>query len=919
MNIKNLHNLFFLPLLLGLLSIVMSGCSDDDENALQSEYGYVQFKLYKGASFGAEVASRAAANDQLDSLYDAKKIKVILEYNGTQVSQTLPLHSYNAENAEFGLRSDKLQLTTGSYTIIGYYIYNKLDQLVLAGSATEDNTFNVVSGGLEVKPLAIETAKRGMVQFKLEKTGMTRAAGAYLFSTIRLIDVTVTNTFTRESKTFKKLKVKYQEEFLGPDEYEKPEDLQDTDDQYKKIGTAQCDTTVWLPAGNYRITSYTTYSKNGSVETALETQPVEGKNFVISDNATNTEAIVPIKLSETFEYIKDYLALKEIWEAMGGKDWSFYGDAAAHGTNWNFNKELDMWGDQPGVTLNNQGRVVGLVLAGFGAKGFLPDAIGQLTELEVLNLGSHDEKVGGHMYQESDFKNGLTEQQKKNMRYHYEKHFLKYDPRADMSEMIVNSINSDPSQKRINKNSRITLKDTQIGVMTSKIEGVSKAIYRLTKLQQFYIGNAPVTADKIATAFTDADKADSPYKVYSEEFTDDAWSKMTALTDIELYNCPLLERIPDFYFNLPELQAFNLACNKGISAQQLYDDFYKLADSEVGKKIQILYLGYNNLETLPKGGVLRNMIKLGLLDLTHNNITGPINGNGNPNDETVIDEDEEQIFGTKVRLSSLYLDNNKITSIPAFFCGFTEDVETLSFANNKLGLIPNIFDAKSVFVMGGVNFSNNEITGVADGKNFKGINAASVTLSYNKFKDFPGELFTSGSPITTLDMSNNLLTKIDKGEIKGKKAYLLGIIDLRFNQLTKLSEDFRSTTLPYLTNIDLSYNCFTEVPPEPLNSANLRAIGIRHQRDAKGNRTLRKWPTGITLCPSLTQLQIGSNDIRKVDETLTPNLYILDIADNPNISIDVTSICPYLEAGLFRLFYDKTQDIRGCDALGIEH
>ena len=901
MNIKKLHNLFLLPLLLGLLSIVMPGCSDDDENALQSEYGYVQFKLYKSASFGAEVASRAAANDQLDSLYDAKKIKVILEYNGTQVSQTLPLHSYNAENAEFGLRSDKLQLTTGTYTIIGYYLYNKLNQQILAGSATESNTFNVVSGGLEVKPLAIETAKRGMVQFKLEKTGLSRAAGAYLFSTIRLVDVTVTNTFTNESKTFKKLKVKYQEEFLGPDEYEKPEDLQDTDDQYKKIGTAQCDTTVWLPAGNYRVTSYTTYSKNGSVETALETQPVEGKAFVISDNTTNIEANVPIKLSETFEYIKDYLALKEIWEAMDGKNWSFYGDAAAHGTNWNFNKELDMWGDQPGVTLNNQGRVVGLVLAGFGAKGFLPDAIGQLTELEVLNLGSHDEKVGGHMYQESDFKNGLNEQQKKNMRYHYEKHFLKYDPRADMSEMIVNSVNSDPSQKRINKNSRITLKDTQIGVMTSKIEGVSKAIYRLTKLQQFYIGNAPVKYDQIATAFTDADKADSPYKVYSEEFTEDAWSKMTALTDIELYNCPMLTQIPEFYYNLPELQAFNIACNRGISAQQLREDFTRLASEEVGKKIQILYMGYNNLEELPEKDALKNMVKLGLLDLTHNNVK------------------KLHPFGSHVRLSSLYLDNNEITEIPANFCGFTEEVETLGFANNKLTKIPNIFDAKSVFVMGGVNFSNNEIDGVEDPENFKGINAASVTLSYNKFTTFPKELFTSGSPISTLDMSNNLLTEIPEGSIKGKKAYLLGIIDLRFNKLTKLSDDFRSTTLPYLTNMDLSYNCFTEVPPEPLNSANLRAIGIRHQRDAKGNRTLRKWPTGITLCPSLTQLQIGSNDIRKVDETLTPRLYILDIADNPNISIDVTSICPYLEQNLVRLFYDKTQDIRGCDALGIEH
>lgn len=53
-------------------------------------------------------------------------------------------------------------------------------------------------------------------------------------------------------------------------------------------------------------------------------------------------------------------------------------------SNWNFNKELDMWGDQPGVDLDNNGRVIGLSLAGFGAKGRVPDAIGQLTELKLF-------------------------------------------------------------------------------------------------------------------------------------------------------------------------------------------------------------------------------------------------------------------------------------------------------------------------------------------------------------------------------------------------------------------------------------------------------------------------------------------------------------------------------------------------------
>ena len=223
--------------------------------------------------------------------------------------------------------------------------------------------------------------------------------------------------------------------------------------------------------------------------------------------------------------------------------------------------------------------------------------------------------------------------------------------------------------------------------------------------------------------------------------------------------------------------------------------------------------------------------------------------------------------------------------------------------------------------MGSVDFSYNEITGVDNSHGtYKGINAATVTLSNNKIEKFPTELFTAGSPITTIDLSGNQMRTIPKGSIKGKKAYLLQVIDLRFNKLTSLSDDFRSTTLPYITNMDLSYNCFTEVPTQPLNSAVLRAFAINHQRDEKTDqRCLRTWPTGITTCPSLIQFQIGSNDIRKVEETLTSHLYILNIADNPNISIDVTSVCPYIKAGKYMLFYDKNQDIRGCDALDLEN
>lgn len=892
MNIFTKYSKVFLLLVVAMLTMAVTSCSEDTLERWDGTYGYVQFMLSKKVS---SRATRAAAVDKLEKLGDAKKIKVVMEHDGTTVSQTLTLNAYNEENAEYGLKSDKLQLASGTYTIIGFYLYNGVDEELIASSAGE--TFIVQGGGLTVQDLMVETVERGKVQFDLVKQwAETRASKApeYLFSNIRLIDVSVTNLFTHETHTIANLKVKYKE---GSKEHQNPDNA---DDKYMDVATAHCDSTIWLPAGTYQVTSYTTYGKTGAVKTTYETQPVKGKTFVVTDNQLTNNAQVPILLSETKEYIKDYKALKAIWESLQGKDWSFYGDATFHGANWNFNKELDMWGEQPGVTLNSNGRVIGIIIAGFGAKGIVPDAIGQLTELQVFNLGSHDEKIGANLFDEYDA-NKMTAERKLVMRHDYENKFLKYDPRANMSEMIKESFNSDSKNAKnlIKKDSRIQLKDAQIGLTTNKITGISKAIYRLTKMQQFYIGNSPITAGEVCSKFYDDES--SEYHRFAEEFTEEVWDKMTTLTDLELYNCPKLTRLPDFYYNLPNVQAFNLARNKGISAAQLRDDWEQMATSKIGKTLQILYLSHNNLEEFPASRALRNMLKLGLLDLANNNIK------------------KVHAFGKEVELASLYLNNNQIEEIPNDLCGFSDNTESLNFSYNKLKKIPNIFDASSIHVMGSVDFSNNEISGVDNAGGYKGINASTVSLANNKLAKFPSELISAGSPIITLDLSGNQMTSIPKGSIRGKYAYLLQVLDFRFNHLTSLSDDFLSDNMPYITNIDLSYNRFSQVPTQPLNSANLRAFGINHQRDAQDNRSLRTWPTGITKCPSLIQFQIGSNDIRKVDETLTSHLYIVNISDNPNISIDVTSVCPYIKVGAYKLFYDKTQDIRGCDALDLEN
>lgn len=900
--IHKLYSIFFLPLMVSLLTMVVAtGCSDDDE-ALQGQYGYVQFKLYKSASF-EKGATRAT--DKLESLSDAQKIMVVMSHNGTTVSQTLPLNAYNASNAEYGLRSDKLQLLAGTYKIIGYYLYDNLDEVLLAGPAGEDNEFTVTSGGLQEKALAVDAVSRGTVTFKLTKEGLsTRAAGEYLFSNIRFVDVTVMNTFNRVTTELPQMRVTYEEDSK---EHQNPDNA---NDKYMDIGVATCDSAVWLPAGTYQVVSYTTYSQSGVKRTELETQSVRGEPFVVKDNELTEDANVPIQLKETAEYIKDYKALKAIWEALDGKNWKYNGgtmDNTTRSSNWNFNKEMDMWGQQPGVELDNNGRVTGLSLAGFGARGRVPDAVGQLTELRTLAFGTHSETLSGRLFDEDELTSNMSEDKKQRIRMHYKRTFLDYDPRLNMSELLQDGINRDPKLEPIKKNNRIMLKDTQIGTLTNRITFVSKAIQRLKKLQIIYLANSPITYDNIAADWEDADSE------YAKQYENEelSWSNMADLTDVELYNCPKLTQLPEFLYDLPDLQLLNIACNRGISADQLTADWKRLADDEdTGPRLQILYMSYNKLEKFPPSESLQKMVKLGLLDCLHNNIN------------------HLEAFGTNVKLTTLTLSYNQIEEVPEDFCSFTEQVEGLGFSHNKLKYIPNIFNAKSVFVMGSVDFSYNEIGSKGSNINcpmadFKGINASTVTLSYNKIKKFPTELFAAGSPISTIDLSNNEMTSIPENSLKPKEGnykntYMLTVIDLRFNKLTSLSDDFRATTLPYLSNMDVSYNCFSKFPTQPLNSSQLKAFGIRHQRDAEGNRILREWPTGITTCPSLLQLQIGSNDIRKVDETLTPQLYILDIADNPNISIDVTKVCPYIEAGMYLLIYDTTQDIRGCDALGIE-
>lgn len=879
-------------LFVAMLAIVLAGCSDDNETAPVEQYGYAQFKVYKSESYNANGSNATRLADKLDKLHDACKIKVVMLYGSATISQTLLLQSYNAENAEFGLRSEKLELLTGDYTIIGYYLYDRLDEEIASGTI-EDNVFTVVGGGLTVKDITVDVSPRGMASFRLVKEFFSTRAGEYddyPFENIKLVDISVKNTFTQEITEIKKVRVKYTEDF-------KEGTTDETLYPGKNAETAYgvCDTVVWLRAGTYTVSSYTTYSDNKG-KNVLEVSSVDSEStFTVEDNRETKDVEVPIYLSSTAEYIKDYLALKEIWEALDGRNWSYKGEDEVPGCNWNFNKDIDMWGEQPGVLLDGNGRVVSLSLAGMGAKGDVPDAIGQLTELAILSFGSHSDLLGGHLFE--NVSSAMTEEQKLAMRYHYEQLVLEKDFRLGLSQDWIKTIEADADAAPIEKKG-ISLKGIQFGDLTNGITGISRAIMRLVNLQQFYIANSPVTIEGF---FKDI-KPESPFYEGRDTLT---WSHFHNLTDLEIYNCPNLTALPmDMLAALPELQQLNVACCSAISGEQLKADWEALINGACGAKLQILYLGYNNLVEFPEYDLLKKMEKLSLLDCTNNKI------------------EKLNPFGKNINLAKVYLDYNNITAIPAdadgYFCGYSQ-LESFSCSHNKITVFPDIFNAKSAYIGQSIDFSYNEISEFENGDAFRGVNINQVNLSNNHLKSFPGILFKKNSPITYIVLAGNGMKEIPNGSLKGEYSYLLEAIDLSYNHLTKLSNDFYADRLPYLTGIDLSYNRFEEFPTAPLSISSLQRFIIRHQRDSEGNRCLREWPTGLYRCPSLAFFMIGSNDLRKIEDTLSPYIYYFEIADNPNISIDVSSLCQYIEAGIFMLIYDKTQDIRGCSSLDLEN
>lgn len=889
-----LSRFFHIVTLVCLTTALFVGCSDDEGiDNRDTEYGYVQFKLYKEASYQAPSASASAAPEsraiqsQIDHLADASKVTVRLEYGGTTIAQTLTLSAADKESAEFGLRSEKLKLLTGEYRIITFSLYDANDELLYNGSPLVPS-LSVVPGGLTSHDLTVNVLPRGAVRFSLvkdlsafENTPKTRAVTRqYTFDEIAWVNITVQNKSTNQRTEFTDLPMKFSIHF----------DEDNEENPGFRTSSASCDSLLSLPGGDYRIVTYAVSDSNKKL---LETNTAPaGSDFSVEDNLT-TDVKAKITLYESDDYIKDYYALYRIWKALDGENWSYAGESYSKGSNWNFDKDCDLWGDQPGVHLHTNGRVAKLDLGEFGIRGHMPEELGSLDQLVELYLGTHNDKNILEYDPTADPAMSMTERSRNRMENH-KKYLSMIYPAPQMSEPCARALrehdihiaatalyDAGQTEKEIidpatGMQRHLQPRDISYGKLCNGLKSLPASIGKLTKLENFNLANSEI------------------------ESLPDEMALLESCTDMEIYNCPNMSMFPQVITRMPKLISLNISNNIQWSQKDpegLAQGLAALGTGPAKDELQILYCTDNGVTEIPAS--FRNFKKLGLLDMTNNKISKLPDG-GMP----------------EIAFTQLRLDHNLIEEFPSTdgkFCAM-EDMETFSAAYNRLTEFPNIFNSKGKYVISTVNLAYNRIEKFPD--DFRGVLANTLTLSFNPLKVFPKTLLSeSNSYVVYLLMSNCNLTEFPKDSFNGKYAPALQSIDLTYNQLSELPNDLTAEKLPYLYGVDLSYNSFSSFPYGPLNAASLTVYAIRGQRDAEGNRCLREWPTGLYRHTGLRGFFIGSNDLRTIDDKISYLIYHLDISDNPNITFDASSICLYWRAGAYKLIYDKTQNILNCDAM----
>lgn len=401
---------------------------------------------------------------------------------------------------------------------------------------------------------------------------------------------------------------------------------------------------------------------------------------------------------------------------------------------WNLTKPLDDW---ERVTLTN-GRVTALHIFGIGI-GKLPKEIGNLTELDTLNIGSNGSNV---LYSLPD---EFVQLQKLKYLSLDGNNLLYFPPEIySLSSLEYLNVSRNPFREIDSRIADLVhLKKVNLG--ETNITSLPDEIGQLAKLEALYLNG-----DTLLTALPQA------------------LENCTALSVISAQNCQL-SALPDFFSSFSNLTTLvvdtnsisalpqSLLNHSGIEKLSLARNKFSELPSEISNMVNLkeLILSYNQLVTVPVE--LFSLSKLWYLGLNSNKLIE-------------IPAEIAQLS----ELTHLYLKGNKLTTLPDaigslpklefLFAGWNDIVTvpetigsltTLTSLNlmlNELTVLPATIGKLQALIS--LDVSGNKLSGIP--KEVSHLTSlTNISLSSNSIELLPDELFTMTNEKMSLSISSN--------------------------------------------------------------------------------------------------------------------------------------------------------------------
>ena len=545
--------------------------------------------------------------------------------------------------------------------------------------------------------------------------------------------------------------------------------------------------------------------------------------------------------------------------------------------------------------MNSRGRVISINIGSFNPCGDIPACLGDLTELNNLWLGMNSDVEIVEVMDESFFysldrsalvEDGIdilenrTEIAKEELSIrHHKKH--KYTLLDESEKEIKTNFARKFSNKYTSNLEGITRSGVVSGKpKTNRIKSIPAEIGNLKNLTVLYISNGFVS--ELPETLADLPK----------------------LTDVELYNCNFT-KFPAVLSKMEKLIMLNFSANNTIPEGEYNRGMNEFLRNS--SELQILFATDNNLSEFPMNIIYTP--KIGYVDFSYNYLTEL------PNLERAI---------APVKA---YFDYNRITTIHESFCN-TDDIEDISFTNNQIKEIPNMFGnglgSETKYTISTIDFTANQITSFAD--NFAGLCTSTLDLTSNPLgrdgRLFPDALANTKSKVSYLIMDQCELDTLPNSAFKNMTV--LEALQIKGNRLKNFPEVFNVEEIPYLSGLDISYNAFRSLPIQPLYIHNLNKLFMASQHDVdrkgKSYRCMTDFVSGLNKHPALKYLDVSGNDIQRISSGDFPGgLFGFNIKDNPNIEVSVSSVaCNYIGLGYYSFLYDATQNIQGCAYIELE-